>query len=431
MERQLLGLKFNSRRQENKIRYGIPSNGIKTYAIDLQAFVRQVRQEAKVTRPNLWLVAEGYLEFLSGDFYAAEKTFLEASHSVKEEALKEQLDVFLLAMEIARYEKPTAKVEEMAYDIIKESKLYRRHPDVNAYLRDKMRFMYEEAGQDSKALLCHSTLADLKPNPLPEMVDELLAVRQKPNQTQFERLLTERFSVSDLLDMKAVYLMGEGQMEAASQVYQRIPATEWAKYGTYNPFIENFHDRVHIDNSRDTMTQTVNLNRGDLINTLLELEFRAKGDLEKAPVYYYKLGLAYYNMSYFGYEWRTMDYFRSGSTWGKLHLGKRGVYPYWEYPIGNREITDVSRALFYFEKARLFAKTDELKAKATFQAARCEQKMFFVSDRYQPPPCCNNIPSLPDDYQYNFDRLKTEFPHTDFYKWVIKECKYFEVYTSK
>ena len=431
VERQLLGLKFNSRRMENKRRYGVPSKDIGTYVIDLQAFAREVRSEEKVPRPELWQIAEGYLEFLAGDFYAAEKTFTEASRKVDDETLKEQLDVFLLAMEIAKFEKPTAQVEEMAYSIMKENKLYRRYPDFREYLRDKMRYLYEEAGLDSKAMLTHQTLDVLRANPEPDRVDELMAIKQKPQTTQFERLLTERFSLSDLLDMKAVYLMGQGQMEAAAQIYQRIPATEWSKYGEYNPFIENFHDLVHIDTVRDTMTQTVSLNRGDLINTLLELEFRAKGEPEKAPVYYYKLGLAHYNMSYFGYEWRAMDYFRSGTTWGDLHRAKRGVYDHWECPLGNRENTDVSRALFFFEKARLLAQTAELRAKATFQAARCEQKMFFVSDRYQPPPCCNNIPLVPDDYQYNFDLLKTAFYDTEFYEWVITECKFFEAYARR
>ena len=136
-------------------------------------------------------------------------------------------------------------------------------------------------------------------------------------------------------------------------------------------------------------------------------------------------------MSYFGYEWRAIDYFRSGSTWGDLHRNKRGVYDYWEYPLGNRENTNVGRALFFFEKSRLLAQTKELKAKATFQAARCEQKLFFVSDHYKPAPCCNNIPKLPDEYLYNFNRLHHEFSETDFYQWIIEECKYFEMYSSR
>ena len=429
VERHLLGVKFNSRRQENKRRYGVPVNGIETYTIDLQEFARRVRAEAKVPRPNVWLVAEGYLEFLAGDFYAAEKTFTEAARKVDDEVLKEQLDAFLLAMEIAKFDRPTHQVEDMAYAIMKENELYRRYPSFQSYLRDKMRCLYEEAGQESKALLTHSSLEIIQVNPVPSMVDELLAVLQKPERTQLERLLTERFSASDLLDLKAIYMMGEGQLEAAAQFYARIPATEWSRYGEYNPFIDNFNDLVNIGPNKDSLMQTVSLNRGDLINTLLELEFQAKGNPEKAPIYYYKLGLAHYNMSYFGYEWRAMDYFRSGTTWNKLDRGRRGAYSHWKYPLGNRENTNVSRALYFFEKAHLMAKTPELRAKATFQAARCEQKMFFVSDLFQPPPCCNNIPQLPPEYLYNFSRLKNEYSDTDFYEWIVEECKYFAAYT--
>ncbi len=431
MERQLLGLKFNSKRVENKRRYNIPLKNTGAYVVDLQSFARKCREEEKVQHPNLWLIAEGYLEFLAGDFYAADKTFTVASRQVEDKLLKEQLEVFLLAMEIAEFKKPTPNVEEVAYQIIKEDKLYRKYSSFQDYLRDKMRWLYEQAGQDSKALLCHATLADLKPNPVPEMVDELIAIMLKSDQTNFERLLTEQFSTSDLLDMKAVYLMGEGQLEAALQAYKRIPATEWAKYGEFNPFIENFHDQVHVNVERDSLTKSINLNRGELIQTLLDLEFRAKAEPEKASTYYYKLGLAYYNMSYFGYEWQAMDYFRSGTTWANLHKNKRGVYDYWQYPLGNREMVDVSRALFFFEKTRFMAKTDRLKAKASFQAARCEQKLFFVSDQYRPAPCCNNIPQMSEEYLVNFSRLKEEYSETDFYEWIIEECKYFEVYARR
>ena len=431
VERHLLGLKFNSRKKENKRRYQVPAKDIGEYVISLQAFARKCREEGKTERPQLWKVAEGYLEFLAGDFYAAAKTYQEAARITDDKLLKEQLEVFRLAMQIAQFKKPDASVEDAAYEIMKENKLYRKYPNFRAYLRDKMRWLYEQAGLKSKAFLCYASLDELKPNPIPEMVDELLAVMQKTDQSKFERLLTEHFSTNDLLDMKATSLMADGQLEVALEIYNRIPATEWDKYGLFNPFIENFHDKIHIDKSKDTTNLSINLNRGELIQTLLDLEFRAKGETEKAPTYYYKLGLAYYNMSYFGYEWRAMDYFRSGTTWGSLHRNKRGVYDHMDYPLGNRENTDVSRALFYFEKSRLLAKTDKLKAKAAFQAARCEQKLFFASDQYTPEPCCNNISRLPDEYLVNFSRLKEEYSETEVYNWAIKECRYFEVYCAR
>lgn len=431
VERSLLGLKWNNRRAENKRYHKLPEKGVEDYVISLQAFARQVREERKVERPELWRIAEGYLEFLAGDFYAAEMTYRQAAREVDDEGLEEQLNAFRLALLIAKFETPTPETEELAYEIIQENELYKKFKSFPDYLRDKLTWMYEQRGNRAKAFLCQKSLADLKPNPTSEMVDELLAVALKGNATNFEHLLLAGISDADLLDLKAVMLMSEGQMEAAFEVYKRIPATEWDKYGAFNPFRENFKDKVHLEGQRDSLMLASTLNRGQLIQALLDLEFQAKGDIEQAPRHYYRLGMAYYNMSYFGYEWRSMDFFRSGSTWSNLNRNRRGIFNHPLYPIGNKENIDVSRALFFFEKARLLANTDELKARAAFQAARCEQKLFFASDQYQPEPCCNNIPRLPDEYLVNFSRLKEEYAETEFYERIIQECKYFEAYVAR
>lgn len=431
IERSLLGAKWNSHRAVNKRRFGLPEKGVGDYVISLQAFVRQVRQEQKISRPVLWRIAEGYLEFLAGDFYAADLTYKEAALEVEEEELKKQLEIFRLALKIAQFQKPTPEVEQAAYEIMKDNDFYKKYRSFPDYLRDKLTFLYEKSGNEAKAFLCQKTIADLRPNPAAHMVDELLAVSQKANKTSFERLLLEGISTSDLLDMKAVRLLADGQVEAAMETYKRIPVTEWDNYGQFNPFKENFRDQVNLEDKRDSILLTASINRGELIDKLVELEYLAKGEPDMAPRHYYRLGLAWYNMSYFGYEWSAMDYFRSGSSWSKFGRGVRGVYPHWEYPIGNAENTDVARALFYFEKARLLARTPELKAKASFQAARCEQKLYFISDSFRPEPCCNNIPRLHEEYLVNFNRLKEEYAETEFYEWIIEECKYFEAYVGR
>lgn len=431
IERSLLGLKWNSHRTQNKARFGLPEKGVGDYVISLQAFTRKVRAEEKVPRPALWRIAEGYLEFLAGDFYAAEKTYREAALEVGDDELKKQLEIFRLALKIAQFDKPSPEVETAAYGIMKDVEFYKKYRSFPDYLRDKLTYLYENSGNEAKAFLCQKTIADLRPNPAAHMVDELLAISQKADKTNFERLLMDGISTSDLLDMKAIRLLAEGQVEAAMEIYKRIPATDWEKYGRFNPFKENFHDQVNLEDKRDSLLLTASLNRGELIDKLLELEYLAKGEPDKAPRHYYRLGLAWYNMSYYGYEWRAMDYFRSGSSWSKFHRGTRGVYPHWEYPVGNAENTDVSRALFFFEKARLLAKTPELKAKATFQAARCEQKLYFISENYRSEPCCNNIPRLPEEYRVNFSRLKEEYAETEFYEWIIEECLYFDAYVNR
>ena len=106
-----------------------------------------------------------------------------------------------------------------------------------------------------------------------------------------------------------------------------------------------------------------------------------------------------------------------------LHREKDAVFPTYEYPFGNKEHLDVTKALYYFEKSRLIASTHrvdslnnyELAARAAFMAAKCEQKMYFMSEDYQSEPCCNRIPQLPTAYSQNFERLKEDFYYTNFF----------------
>lgn len=436
LEQNLLGLEFNDHKRENRRYHGVPEKNIGKYIVDYQAFVRQCREEEQVARPVLWHIAEGYLEFLAGDFYAAGKTFEEAARRVDDDLLEEQLQVFQFALQIAAFEKPDQEAEEFSYDFLKDNKLFKTYQSFPDFLQDKMTWLYEENGQPGKAFLCQNSLSDLKPYPKPDLVDDLLAAKLKDKPTSFERLLLEKISDADLLDLKATLLLSRGQLEAAIETYKRIPANLWDDYGHFDPFQETLHDTIRIKRQRDTLSLSKLFNKGELLSELLDLEYKAKSDLDQAADHYYKLGLAYYNMSYFGYDWKAMDYFRSTSTWDKLHKAKLDgvgirVYTHHLYPIGNVENTDLSKAYFFFEKARLTANRPELAARAAYQAARCEQKIFFQTKQYRPEPCCNNIPRLPEEFLVNFGRLKELYTETAFYEMIIEECQYFQRYAER
>ncbi len=437
MERNLLGLEFNSRKEENKKYYQLPAPGTGKYVIDLQKFARKARQEGKVERPELWRLAEGYLEFLAGDFYAAQRTFVESGEELKDKTLRDQLQAFQLALKIASFEKPSPEVDSLAFDLIRNSNLYRSYQSFPDFLKDKMAWLYNNYDQKGKAFLSQRPLSDLRPNPQIDLLEDLIATALKPNQTRFERLLMENNPLEALLDIKATLLMSRGEIEAAFETYRRMPVGSWDDFGQFNPFRETFKDCISCyQRATDTLSLSDFLNKGELLQKLLDLEYKAKAGLEGAPLNYYRLGLAYYNMSYFGYSWKAMDFFRSGSTWTQLHQSKLAegdsrVYDYRKFPYGNRENTGLSKALYFFEKSRLLAATPELAARAAFQAARCEQKIFFQSPEYKPEPCCNQIPRLPEEYLVNFSRLKLQYQDTEFYRQIIKECKYFAVYAQK
>lgn len=436
MERNLLGLEFNDEKEHNKRFHKLPRPYAGKYVIDLQRFARKCREEGQVTRPALWYLAEGYLEFLAGDYYAAEKTFRAAEPKLKDKALKEQLAIFQIALKIASFEKPTDEAEQYAYDLITDDKRYRQYKSLPDFLKDKMASLFLANQQPGMAFLSQHPISDLKPNPQLDLIDNLIATALKTDQNSFERLMLRENPLFTLLDIKATLLMSRGEMEAAMETYKRMPTANWDDFGQYNPFRETFKDCISCYTKPDSVGLSSYFNKGELLTELLDLDYKSKGDLEGAARYFYQLGLASYNMSYYGFAWKAMDFFRSGSTWAKLHKAKAEegdsrVFDHWKYPFGNRENTGLGRALYFFEKARTLATTPELAAKAAFQAARCEQKIFFQSVQYKPEPCCNRIPRLTSDYQRNFAILKAQYRETAFYQQIIKECKYFAVYATK
>ena len=432
MEKNLLGLGFNPQKNENKRYFDLPEKYAGDHVIRLQKFARKCRKEKKVSRPQLWRLAEGYLEFLAGDFYAAGKSFETVQNEINDPLLKEQLAAFELALKITALEKVDGEVEKDVYNILKKNPLYRKYEDFPKLLKDKMAALYKAAGHPGKAFICQHSLKDLKPNPQEDILNDLLTVAQDEKQTQFERLLTGNAKgekiTNDLWDIKASLLMSENYPEAALEAFKGIPRTQWDDFGVFNPFRETLNDCINCRYARDTSEL---YNKGELLEELLDLEMKARGGLDKGAPYYYRMGLAFYNMSYFGYAWNVADYYRSGSSWSYLSKNKDGIFANGTFPFGNRENIDVSKAFYFFEKTRTLATDPELAAKATFMVAKCEQKMYFISDDYQPEECCNNIPRLPEQYLTAFNRLKDNYSDTQFYQKAIRECKYFEAFALK
>ncbi len=432
LERDLLGLEFNDKKERNKKLFDIPRKEVGNYVIKLNGFVRNLANEKKVSRPELWRLAEGYLEFLSGDYYAANKTFKKLGPKITDKLLKEQLSVFQLALDIASYEKIDELEEAEIADIIKKNALYKKYKDFGDYLNDKLSYDYALHRSPGKAFRMQYNIRDLKPNPQLDIINDLLNIFKKVEKAGEEpsklelAFITKKDGTTieaELLDMKATLLLSEGKPEAALEAFKALPRDQWDNYQFY----------VY----RDSLTDCVNckpqdsveyLNKVELLEELFELEYKARADFVNSSQYYYKLGIAYYNMTYFGTSWKTTDYFRSGANWGYAKLGifQMGGY----LPYGNKEHQDCSKALFYFDKAIDLAKDQEQAARASFMAARCEQKRYFTSKDCKYKPYKNEIPDLPEEYRKYYDLLITEYDHTYFYKMAVKECKFFEAYAG-
>lgn len=423
LERDLLGLEFNDNKAQNKRYFGRPRPIAGQLIIDLQAFVRKILQEGQIENTGIWKIAEGYLELLAGNYYFAEKTFAAAREMVApNDTLGQQLDIMEAALHVSALLKPDSAAEATA-DEVRRSDLYRQYRSLPGFLTDKMAHLYEEANRPGMAFITKHSIKELKVIPEFKILEDLIAVCRKPVRTRWEKWLVEKPDGStiekDLIDIKATMLMSDYHLEAALETLKEMPRAEWDNYGVFNPYVDRVRDCV-----RCPLIDTMALyNKGELIENMLDLEYRAKAatDPDEGAKYFYRLGIAFYNMSYFGYSWKAMDYFRSSASSVRYRRGSKDfVFSNRDYPLGNRENFDCSQALYYFEKARILAKDKELGARAVFWAAKCEQKMHFI----------NNPAGVEPSRQY-FALLRKSYANTDYIGRVVRECKYFQYYVSK
>lgn len=428
LEKDLLGLDFNEHRASNKRYHGRPRAIAGQQVIDLQTFVRKALKEKEINHQGLWKVAEGYLELLAGNYYFAERSFKLAGSMVEDDTLKHQLDIMNMALKIVAMPLPdtssrnTLPAEEIA-DEVRRDKLFESNPKFQRFLNDRMAHLYELARRPGMAFICRYPVKALKANPELAILDDLLEVCRRKDRSRWEKWLVEKPDGTtlekELIDIRATLLLADGQPEAALETLKGINRSEWDDYGVFNPFAERLRDCVRCP-LPDTL---VLYSKGELIETLLDMEYKAKATTnpDEGAELLYKLGVAYYNMSYFGYSWRAADLFRSGASLQRYKRGSRDfVFSNPAYPLGNRENMDCTLALYYFEKARVLARDAELAAKATFWAAKCEQKLHYI----------NNPAGTTPDRQY-FNLLRRYYGKTRFHALAVKECKYFQTYSSK
>lgn len=427
LEKDLLGIEFNDQKQHNKRYQDIPRPIAGQVVIDLLAFVRKMLEEKQVANLELWKMAEFYLEFLAGNNYYAQRTLEEAKDFVKNKKLKAQLNVWELAFEIATFEGKNGKLDELEENIgtlKRRNRTYEQFPDFEDYTNDKLAQLYREYNHPGKAFRIHYPLRAMLPNPQPAIIEDLIAVCNQTTRNYIEREMVERGDSTiknDLLDIKATLALQKYQLEAALEIYKDIGRADWDNYGLFAPFIERVKDCVHCP-----LPDTARLyNKGELIETIRKKEYDARAYTKNSAWLFYEIGLAYYNISYFGHSWRATDYFRSGSSLSRWQLtdNKNFVMDHYYYPFGNRENLDSSQALLYFERALELAETGgnrELAARAAFMAAKCELNNFYI----------NRFNGGVRTYKF-FNMLAGEYWNTAFVQnRVLKECKYFEAYVN-
>jgi len=429
LEKDLLGGDFNKKKKSNWRYHKIPRKQAGKSLLDLLRFVLMVGEEQKVENPALWEIAEGYLELLGGDYYAAKNTLGNLKGTITDEILAEQLDVLIMVANIDGLEQVNSEMEDLIVSY-ERTELFRKYPDFGRFVKDKLTYLYHDQGFEGKAFLEEHTLKELKYNPQLALIEELIAICKKENRSKLEdKMVLKSDGVTtienDLWDLKGTYFLGKMQLESALDAFHQIPRKDRDDYGLFNPFREIFVDCVNC-----RIIDTAGYNKTIILEQVIEMEFKAKADMDNAAAYYYQIGNALYNMTYFGKDWKVADYFRSGSSWYGLKSGE-AVFTSPGAPFGNHETVNCSLPLYYYDKAFRLTNNLELGARAAFMAAKCQQNQFFANKGSDYRVNGNQIPYVTAAYRQYFDVLKNYYGESAFYEEVVEECLYFERYAAR
>jgi hypothetical protein len=403
------------------------------HLLDLQKFVRRVLREKQTPNPKMWRGIEGYLELLAGDHYAAEKRWNRLENDLDDDEeydakLFRQLEIWRCVLKIVQLDLASDNADNLAFRI-RSLTAFKYNPNFEPFLQQWLGQGYAVKNHPGKAILAAFEPGALGLNPQMEVFDDLLALADSDDPILLERTMQidtnpERIK-AQLLELKGAYLLSQGQPEAALAILRKIKPTELVRLPKFSPFRDKMGEKIHRQ-----VSDTLLLNRLEIAQKIIDLEFKAKTaaalhDAE-AATFWYRIGVGYYNMSYFGYEWEVMDAYRSG--YNQTRLSKGPVFSLAGSPSGNRENLDVSLALSYFEKSIRAATDPEVAARATFMAARCRQKQWFCSADCTYQPGSRLIPVLPDAYADYYNLLMTKYAKTKFYEGIVKECKWLAAY---
>ena len=416
LERDFLGEDFNPEADRNR-RRGLPRPGATERLVALQAFINRVVDDGRAANPRLWLLAQAAVEMLGGDYFYARRTLGRLARLAPEDTLADQMRILREVTNVLALNRITDSVELYYYDLLANEALRARYPDLRPLVNDKMEAVYRANGRFGKAALLQYGFDAIQKNPTLSYVKELEGMADSLLGNRFDRaLLADRVGpnpVDDINDLLGTYYLQRGQWETALGVFRRVPAAERDAYGTYVPFVQQLNDRVSFRPPVDAPRY----NKVGLLERLLELEDEARRTTNDtlAARNFFNIGLAHYNMSYYGYNWRMADYFRSGASGARAarQPSRDFVFPHPAAPLGNKENMNMDRAAYYFERALERAPTREAAARAAFFAAKTQRNMHYAAGTPGPRP-----------FTY-FALLRDVYADTRFYQEAVRECRTF------
>ncbi|MCH5599839.1 hypothetical protein [Niabella ginsengisoli] len=348
---------------------------------DFINFADELASEQKVKHPALMKLSAAYGAYMLRDFDKA-KRFLGKTKEMKmDQRLQDQWMLTNLLVEISAQEKIDKAFEERILPSIKwlyakaaasqqkESEYYYGRDERDQWYRfyrnllvDVLSKRYKAQGDLTKAVLTIGSPEYLQPDyydQSTQFLREQLNGKQAETLynflaakkfTSYEKFLVEhnRLKINDVADFAGTAYLRDYNYDKAIEWLQKVPGQN--KIIEKDPFKELMFDREERLPG-DKVTTTTKLAYARQMKKLQGLVITDKANAAK---HLYKLALGCYNVTYYGYAWNLVEYWRSGADGYRIPNNATDFH---------KEYYGVFTALEYFKKAMEASPDKEFKAK--------------------------------------------------------------------
>lgn len=428
-------------------------------------FTETLLKEKKASRTDFWQAYLAHLYLLNGDYQKAKNT--------ADKVISDDKDI------IAQSNRTSfcAYIANLkTIDATAEQKINERYLSKISNENEK-NFVYEILAHNyimqnnfAKAFLCHNDFTGLYGSLNINIITDLIALFEKENKSEFEQSLINNKIKSkepllELYDLKGTHYFKNDDLKNALVWYKKInkniaflkiheyqyddegKESVIEKDGDFNGYSNIdagiFSNKVQtyfdddIDNAFNDKTYQSfafienKMNKRQLVEALIQLKKTAIGNDENAAKANFLLGNFYYNTSLWGF-YRNFFYYEPGNyylsyvyTYNTIPNKLKESYNY-NAGAGLISYNQPKKPYDYFLKAESLSSDKEMKAKAVFQASKCELDLLFSAEDYN---FYSNLKQL-----YNstnrpmFKRLKTYYAQTAYFKEIQSNCSYFKYY---
>ncbi len=375
-------------------------------------------KDDRLNKKHVWQFFAGYIQMIFNNDVAADQYLSAAVAGWPKNDLAplDHIRYYKFINHLLRADSMSTDLEEQSFEMLnwiaKAENV--KTGDAQSFLLTKIAFMYTKQQNGLMADLC--TKAGPNSHYFGDWwgersLDEYISFFQKENKSNFENYLFRKFplNLNELYEKRGTQLLAEFKLEEAMAYYKKA-GTSVFYHLPADPFTSRLLDCHDCDYEQ---AKEISYTTYSMLERMLELKQLAIDDPSNAAQYYYLLGNAFYNITYYGNSWTALTN-ESRSEYSQGYASTRPAAYYYNLAMNNTsDIEFAAKCCFLGSKCEIVL--NEGDGDWYNEGADESESEYYIEE--------------PDEHAYRFYTiLKKNYASTEYYQEVIKECSYFRTF---